>query len=95
MFTISTLNQFNYYLGGMPIAHSIPALLNSLPDPTAFPILKLAKSMSLIPEGPDSPGSLYFTWLRVVGLLTQLEGVLADLWTLLYSGQGTSFKSIN
>ena len=55
---------------------------------------KATLHLTMFPVGPAS-WCLVFYSLGVVRLLTQLWAALADLWTLLYSGQETSFKSIN
>ena len=55
---------------------------------------KATLHLTMFPVGPSS-WCLVFYSLGVVRLLTQLWAALADLWTLLYSGQETSFKSIN
>ena len=55
---------------------------------------KATLQLTMFPVGSSS-WCLVFYSLGVVRLLTQLWAALADLWTLLYSGQETSFKSIN
>ena len=55
---------------------------------------KATLHLTMFPVGPAS-WCLVFYSLGVVRLLTQLWVALADLRTLLYSGQETSFKSIN
>ena len=55
---------------------------------------KATLHLTMFPVGPSS-WCLVFYSLGVVRLLTQLWVALADLRTLLYSGQETSFKSIN